>query len=318
MISENTTQAAEQYQDLFKRFAGALQDHLETNGAVDEARVQELVDDAISKATLPRPVQFSFPDGKTTTVDGAHAQLEDVMEIVGEGQVNVLLVGPAGSGKTTLAKSVAKALDVPFGMLSLSSGVTETHLFGRWMPQESGKFEYIVSRFVEMYSQPGVFLLDELDAADANVMVAVNAALANGHFTNVVNGLTYTRHPQCIIIAAANTYGRGGDTMYVGRNALDAATLDRFVLGDVFVDYDREVEKRKAAALPAADANALLAWIENLRGRIAEYKVKRIASTRLVERAVAAMLKGKSLDQVKARFFKSWSKDELTKVGGAL
>ena len=148
-------------------------------------------------------------------------------------------------------------------------------------------------------------------------MVAVNAALANGHFTNPVNGCTYTRDPQCIIIAAANTYGRGGDTMYVGRNALDAATLDRFVLGDVFVDYDRALEKRIASVLSDEGA-ALLSWVESLRTRIAEYRIKRIASTRLVERGVAALLKGKSLEQVKGRFFKSWSKDELSKVGGAM
>src|SRR5208337_1523898 len=113
-----------------------------------------------------------------------------------------------------------------------TAGVTETHLFGRVLPQADGSWQFCPSRFVEIYEQGGVFLLDEMDAADANVMVAINAALANGVMANP-HGKVHVRHPKCIIIAAANTWGRGGDHLYVGRNQLDAATMDRFVLSMV-------------------------------------------------------------------------------------
>ena len=315
MISTESTTARETYQDLFKQMASAIQEHLEIKQDLDMDRVCEIIDERVRQATMPKQLEISLPDGKMTKLDGAHCQFEDVIGLVEEGQKNILLVGPAGTGKTTLAKHVAKALDVEFGFLSLSAGITETHLFGRWMPGDDGKFQYIIAKFVELYEKPGVFLLDEVDAADPNVMVSVNAALANGHLANPVTGRLHTRHPNCIIIAAANTYGRGGDSMYVGRNALDAATLDRFVLGDVFVDYDRDLEKRIASALKPSQANELLAWVELIRGRVTEYKLKRVVSTRLVERATAAIIKGRTLSQVKERFFKSWSKDEQTKVG---
>ena len=108
--------------------------------------------------------------------------------MLSEGHRNLLMVGPAGSGKTTLAKDVAEALGLDFGFISLSAGVTETHLFGRMLPQADGTWGYVESVFVRIYRNGGVFLLDELDAADANVMVSINAALANGVLCNPVTG----------------------------------------------------------------------------------------------------------------------------------
>jgi hypothetical protein len=46
------------------------------------------------------------------------------------------------------------------------------------------------------------------------------------------------------VCAAANTYGTGADALYVGRNQLDAATLDRFYV--VEMDYDRKLEAKLA------------------------------------------------------------------------
>ena len=62
---------------------------------------------------------------------------------------------------------------------------------------------------------------------------------------------------------------------------------------------------------------ALVAWVNSLRERIADNRLRRIASTRLVEQSVKALRSGRTLDDVKARFFQDWSRDEIAKVGGA-
>ena len=318
MIASETTMPEVDAQDLFGRLAGAIQGHLNLQTQMDESKVAEIVAAEIAKATLPRPIEVHLPDGKTITLEGRqHKQFADVLDLIEEGASNILLVGPAGTGKTTMAKAVAKALDLDFGFISLSAGITETHLFGRLLPQTDGTWGYVASRFVEVYEQGGVFLLDEMDAADANVMVAVNAALANGVMSNPVNGKVHVRHPKTIIIAAANTFGRGGDTMYVGRNSLDVATLDRFVLDTLHIDYDRELEwDIVRGQVNEDDANEIMAWVDSLRERITENRIRRVASMRLVERAARAVRNGKKLSAVKARFFAGWSKDELAKVGG--
>ena len=177
---------------VFELLAEELQDHLQTK--VDEEDVERIVDSRIEKARLPRPIEIR--NGETivaTLEDRIHARFDNLIQLVNEGHHNLLMVGPAGSGKTTLAKSLAKALDLEFGFISLSAGISETHLFGRTLPESDGSWRYRPSRFVEIYEQGGVFLLDELDAADANVMVAINAALANGYLANP-NGQLPHRH----------------------------------------------------------------------------------------------------------------------------
>lgn len=317
MITSETTAEATQYQELFRGFAGALQEHLHLTAPVDEPKVREIVDEAVTAARLPRPLEIHLPDGTVNTLaDRTHRQFEQVLGLVAEGHKNIMLVSPAGTGKTTLVKHVAKALGRPFAFISLSAGVTETHIFGRMLPQADGTWGYVESPFVRIYRSGGVFLFDELDAADANVLVSVNAALANGMLCNPVTGEIVERHADCIIATAANTYGRGGDMAYVGRNALDAATLDRFVLTKLFIDYDTTLEFEIAhGGLMKAPADELLEWVMALRDGIVNNRLRRVASTRLVEQATAAMKSGKSLADVQARYFQDWSNDELAKVG---
>jgi cobaltochelatase CobS len=317
MIASNTTAVPVDAQEVFKSLAGAIVWVLELKADLDESKVHEIVDEAVAAARLPRPLEVHLPDGATFTLkDRTHRQFDELLGLVSEGHENIMLVGPAGTGKTTLVKHVAAALGRNFAFISLSAGVTETHIFGRMLPQADGTWAYVESPFIRLYRTGGVFLFDEVDAADGNVMVSINAALANGVLCNPVTGEIIERHAECIIVTAANTYGRGGDMLYVGRNALDGATLDRFVMSKMFVTYDICLESDIArAVLDETVADDLLAWVSVIRGRIAEYRLRRIASTRLVAQATKAMKAGKTLADVKARYFQDWSNDEKAKVG---
>ncbi|MCE5280314.1 MAG: AAA family ATPase [Planctomycetaceae bacterium] len=315
MIASESTTHVEQYQDIFKRLAGAINEHLELKQDLDESKVRGIVDEAVAAARLPRPVEVHMPDGTVNTLsERTHRQFEQVLSLIGEGHSNIMLVGPAGTGKTTLVKHAAKALGRSFAFISLSAGVTETHIFGRMLPQSDGTWAYVESPFIRIYRNGGVFLFDEVDAADGNVMVSINAALANGVLCNPVNGEVIERHADCVIVAAANTYGRGGDMVYVGRNALDGATLDRFVLSKINVGYDTDLEADMATAV-GSKGQALVDWVNRLRDRIADNRLRRIASTRLVEQGVKALSAGRTLEDVKSRFFQDWSADEKSKVG---
>ena len=297
---------------IFKLLADAINEHLPAD-AIGEEQVREIVAAEIAAARLPRPIEVRMPDGTARKIEGAHAQLDELLDLVSEGHQNVMMVGPAGSGKTTLAKNVAEALGLEFGFISLSQGVTESHLMGRILPQEDGSWQYQPTRFIEIFENGGVFLLDEMDAADPNLMVSINAALANGVLANP-NGQIHKRHPQTIIIAAANTWGRGADASYVGRNALDASTLDRFVMSTAFVDYDAQLEEQICGDLAKGKREELLGWVRDLRSSISRAKIRRIASTRLVVGSAASIRAGKTLGQVKARYFRSWTADEVAKV----
>ena len=84
----------------------------------------------------------------------------------------------------------------------------------------------------------GVFLCDEMDAGNANVLATLNALLSQP-IAAFPDGMI-PRHDAFVFIAAGNTTGAGADMKFVGRNQLDGATLDRFVF--VFWEIDEDFE----------------------------------------------------------------------------
>src|SRR5262245_10368722 len=191
---------------------------------VDNDEVRGIVRDELGKAGVVRhEIVVKDPEGVVVAkVEGKpHRALPKALA---RARRPVLLVGPAGSGKTHLAEQVAKALGLPFAFIACSAGMSEGQLLGRLVPTgEAGKFEYLISEFVRCYENGGVFLFDEIDAADSNTLLVLNSALANGRMAlpNRPEKPFADRHPDFVCFAAANTFGTGADRMYVGRNQLD-------------------------------------------------------------------------------------------------
>lgn len=249
------------------------------------------------------------PEGKVKVKDRTRREFKRVLQLAAA-RKNILLVGPAGCGKTHLAAQVAEALDLPFGSMSCTAGASESQLTGWLLPVgESGKFEYVPSVFVQLYERGGVFLLDEIDAADPNLLLIINQALANGSFflPQRLGNPEVKRHKDFICIAAANTYGHGGDMVYAGRERLDGATLDRFRVGLIPLDYDAELEE-------ALVEQQLLRWGRAVRARIAELKLRRVLSTRFLIDASDMLAAGWDYEEVVEAFFADWPKDERNKV----
>lgn len=257
-----------------------------------------------------REVIVKFNDLEPVKIDGyTRPEFAKVLRRAAAG-VNQLLVGPAGCGKTHLAAQVAQALQRPFASVSCSAGMSESALQGWLLPTgESGAFKYVESDFVRIYENGGVFLIDEIDAADENMLLWLNQALANGRFNlpQRVGRTEVLRHPDFVCIAAANTYGKGGASMYAGRNQLDEATIDRFRAGTLALDYDAEFEKR--AVHPE-----LLAWAKQVRECIGRNQMRRVLSTRFLLDSTKLMAAGESLAEVKDTFFLGWKPEEISKI----
>lgn len=239
-----------------------------------------------------------------------HPVFEEVMFHIGCGD-NVMLVGPKGCGKTTLAEQVGKALAREHSAISLSGGVTEAKLFGRVTPNlTNGKNEYHQTPFVEACEKGHVFLLDEVDAGDPNVLLSLNMVLANRKLIldRPKNPIVKV-HKDFICIAAANTWGNGADRHYVGRNQLDGAFGERFVA--IEMDYDRNLELSLCPDHPQ-----LVKRLHDYRTRCNQNRLERSISTRFILRAYNWMLHGKDMDFVDKRLFGGWRADEIRKVRG--
>ena len=273
----------------------------------------------------PRVLEIRRPERKPVVMDDDNHPAFDEVILLAEARKPIFLPGPAGCGKSMLARKVAKGLGLGFGSFACSPGMSESDLIGRLLPVgENGRFEYVSTDFIRSFENGGVFLLDEIDAGDAAVLVKLNDAIANGelfvparHEKPLVN-----RHADFVLIAAANTFGRGGDRMYVGRNPLDESTLDRFRVGTVDMDYDADFERklirRKCGEYGKAADFALYERLAGYRKKILENRVERVISTRFILDAYD-MVVGWGWSDVKAeeKLFKGWTRDELRKVKGA-
>ena len=153
---------------------------------------------------------------------------------------HVYLHGGPGSGKSTASAEIAKALNLRHGYVSLTAQTGESKLFG--FVDAHGNYQK--TEFYTCYTEGGVFLIDEGDNASANLLTALNGALANGHAA-FPNG-NQPRHPDFVCIVTGNTSGWGANPMFPERRPLDAAFRRRFA----FIEwgYDEAFERRLTLA----------------------------------------------------------------------
>lgn len=211
-----------------------------------------------------------------------HKQFPKLLDMANQ-RLTIMIPGPAGSGKSHAARSVAQALELPF----YAHGAMEMRheLLGH-VNQVTN--EYVSQPFVEAYRNGGVVMLDEVDSWDSNATLALNGAIAD-RFVFLPNGERVDIHPDCIIMAGANTLGQGADSRYVGRNKLDAAFLNRFVFLPWDYDFDLEV---------AICGNKTVAKkIVELRRVAAEYGLDAVISPRDSINAAKLVAAGWTLDE---------------------
>jgi hypothetical protein len=173
------------------------------------------------------------------------------------------------------------------GALHCSAGASESQLFGWLLPTgEGGRFEYVAAQFARMFAE-GQGAVPDRRARRGRSQFPHGAERRAGEraSTRAAELEAAERGPWrgFHIMAAANTYGTGADALYVGRNQLDAATLDRFYV--VEMDYDRKLEAKLAP-------KEVCEWAWKLRERAAAAKLRRVVSTRTIQRVGAALRAG--------------------------
>lgn len=199
-----------------------------------------------------------------------------------DARLPTLCWGGSGTGKTTAYRHAAECLrqaqgyqigdedKFPFGFLSMTRGTAPSAFNGRPMitntsimiefmlaqaEQDMDKMQAIakkahdtgdvvISIWEQLYGGGGVMLLDEIDAGDENLILLVNAAVANGHFANTATGKIVEKHPDFIIGFAGNTNGMGANSLHGARNRLDHATLDRVRMGRISFRLDMKLAEK--------------------------------------------------------------------------
>jgi len=258
----------------------------------------EAAHDIINKS-LPRKLTIITKDKEITLgAEPRHKIFDEALSWLLSGE-HIYLVGPAGTGKTHLGKQLATALELPF--LPMPQALTKYELSGYL----DGSGIYRGTIFRQAVEHGGLLVMDEIDINGASAVAFANSVMANGYCA--FPDKTIEAHPNLKIMACANTFGRGATQDYVGRNPLDAATLDRFAYLEA--DYDEDMERMLFGNTPWVQ------YIHQVRKATETLKLRHIVSMRSIARGQRGLDLNLPLEKVMfSSLWRGLDKDTINKI----
>ena len=274
-------------------------------GSYDDSQINARLD-AVEKAlnSTVKNVTVKVADLPSVDCGKVHKRFKDLLAVASN-RLHAILVGEAGSFKTSSAVKVADALQLEHSSISVCQQTTKTDFLG----YNDANGNYVTTEFRKRYETGGVFILDEIDNGNANVLSVLNSALANGSCA-FADGMV-KRHEDFILIATANTFGNGANAQYVGRNQLDSATLDRFVT--IEWGYDEALE------MAIASDKEWCETVQSYRKAVAKLQLRMVVSPRATfqgEKLLASGIKLK--DVVDMVILRGATPDQIKKIATEL
>lgn len=195
--------------------------HKKTSSKI-KAEIEKQAKEKEEKKAVENTQEEKKDDFPTDPDEIRHEKYEMIKTCL-QANIPVYLAGPAGSGKNHTIEQIADELGWAFYFAN--SIQDEFKLTGF---NDAGG-NYHETEFYKACTSDVdcIFFLDELDASIPEVLVLLNAAIANGYF-NFPNGRVELKKVH--FVAAGNTVGNGADEAYTGRMVIDQATLDRFAI----------------------------------------------------------------------------------------
>ena len=272
---ESSHRPPEAMQRAYEEFSGVL-DSSEYRDGTDEEAVKESLLDKLHKNK-----EFSVPvidkSGFYVDPENWYLLLRNI-----QNQVNTMMIGPTGTGKTELVLLACEKLGIPCHVYDMGSmydpvaGLLGVHR----LEEGESKFDY--AKFSRDIAQPGVVLLDELSRApvttnnilfpclDSRRTLPVEIA-GSGDLRNV------EVHPECTFIATANV---GAE--YTGTMSMDRALVGRFFPLELdYMPSDREVLVLiKRCRIPKDSAKHIVSVANSVRSLYYKQELSCSLSTR--------------------------------------
>lgn len=125
-----------------------------------EAEINELLDKYEKEQIEAERLKY-LEDSKNLGFKFTDLEPEDKLrKTIDSGIKNIWMVGPAGCGKSTMARNVATDMDLPYLCISCGIGTSATEFIGYKYPTRES------TRFGEFYAKPSIILIDEITALD--------------------------------------------------------------------------------------------------------------------------------------------------------
>lgn len=206
----------------------------------------------------------------------------------------IALVGPAGNGKTTSAKAAMDAMGYGYVEIDCTEYTEPADLIGGMLirAENGGTSSIWVDGAITRAFKEGLgIILNEYDALNPRAALCLQSVFQDpgrsgqGRYVTTVGCPEHDRvYPQgdCPVILSLNTYGTGGSRQYVGRNTMDAASIDRLTI--ITTGYENEAAILVAHGYAKDTARRLEIWAAGVRKQIDGNQLKVILSNRTLIR----------------------------------
>lgn len=151
---------------------------------------------------------------------------------------NVLIEGPTGPGKTSAVMAFAAKESKPFYAISSNVGIEPSQLFGKFVPTEDGKFQWIDGPVTHLVRDGGVLLINEVNFIPERVATVLFQLLDKRREITLLDNQAEVvkAHDDLLIVADMNPD-------YEGTRPLNKAFRNRFAI-QLWWGYDEKVESK--------------------------------------------------------------------------
>jgi len=243
----------------------------------------------------------------------------DVLDKAYSSGLFVLIIGPKGTGKTTLVRKFAAKMKKPLHSVNFSLRTRESHLVGT-RTIEQGQIKFAEGVLVKSMKEGSMLYLDELNAAEADVLLRLDEALDDRRqlVLKEAEGQVVRAAPGWFAIATINPLS------HVGTKELPPQLLSRFPVR-MKLDYppeelELEIVKRHVGLdeQKTRDVKHAIQLARNLRDAAAVeelYYSPSLRETIAFAKMLGAGLTGRqAAEVVYANVYDQWGQVEYQKV----
>ena len=177
----------------------------------------------------------------------------EILEKAHEQGIFVLVIGPKGTGKTTLVREFAKRQSMKLASINFSLRTRESHLVGSKSLSE-GNIQFDEGILIKSMKEGNMLYLDEINAAEADVLLRLDEALDDRRqvILKESDGKMITANKSWFVIATINPLN------HVGTKELPPQLLSRFPIR-LRMDYPPEEKELEIVKnhVPQADDKLL-------------------------------------------------------------